>query len=113
MWGLFRFNFLVGTAAAKSEATYTLPIPLDGTYQISLLYKAGQDNASNVPVRIAHAGGVAKHVWNMRKGSKHGFSVPVGTYRFKAGNRHAVTLSTTNTDGNVIADGVGFVKVAN
>jgi len=113
MWGLFRFNFLVGTAAVKSEATYTLPIPQDGTYQISLLYKTAPDNASNVPVSIAHAGGVAKHVWNMRKGSKHGFSVPVGTYRFKAGNRHAVTLSTTNTDGNVIADGVGFVKVAN
>ena len=113
MWGLFRFNFLVGIAAVKSEATYTLPIPQDGTYQISLLYKTAPDNASNVPVSIAHAGGVAKHVWNMRKGSKHGFSVPVGTYRFKAGNRHAVTLSTTNTDGNVIADGVGFVKVAN
>ena len=113
MWGLFRFNFLVGTAAAPSTATYSLPIPQDGTYQISLLYKTAPDNASNVPVSIAHAGGVAKHVWNMRKGSKHGFSVPVGTYRFKAGNRHAVTLSTTNTDGNVIADGVGFVKVAN
>jgi len=48
----------------------------------------------------------------MRKGSKHGFSVPVGTYRFKAGKRHTVTLSTANADGNVIADAVAFVKVA-
>jgi hypothetical protein len=112
MWGLFRFNFLVGTAAAKAEATYTLPIPQDGTYQISLLYKTGQDCASNVPVSIAHADGVAKHVWNMRKGSKHGFSVPVGSYRFKAGTRHTVTLSTAGTDGNVIADAVAFVKTA-
>jgi hypothetical protein len=112
MWGLFRFNFLVGTAAVKSEATYTLPIPQDGTYQISLLYKTAPDNASNVPVSIAHAGGVAKHVWNMRKGSKHGFSVPVGSYRFKAGTSHTVTLSTAGTDGNVIADAVAFVKVA-
>ena len=41
----------------------------------------------------------------------HGFTVPVGTYRFKAGARHTVTISTTHADGNVLADGVAFVKV--
>jgi hypothetical protein len=38
--------------------------------------------------------------------------VPVGSYRFKAGTSHTVTLSTAGTDGNVIADAVAFVKVA-
>jgi len=112
MWGLFRFNFLVGTAAVPSEASYALSIPQDGTYQISLLYQPGDDRASNALVVIEHAGGRAKLTWNMRQGSKHGFSVPVGTYRFKAGKRPTVTLSTANADGNVIADGVAFVKVA-
>jgi len=41
----------------------------------------------------------------------HGFSVPVGTDRFKAGERHTVTISTAGTDSNVIADVVAFVKV--
>ena len=112
MWGLFRFNFLVGTSAVKSEAAYTLPIPQDGTYQISLLYQPGDDRASNAAVVIAHADGEADLAWNMRTGSKHGFSVPIGTYRFEAGKRHTVTLSTSGADGNVIADGVAFVKVA-
>jgi len=112
MWGLFRFNFLVGTSAVPSTATYSLSIPQDGSYRISLLYKPGADCASNAPVVIDHAEGIAKLTWNMRKGSKHGFSVPVGTYRFKAGKRHTVTLSTANADGNVIADAVAFVKVA-
>jgi hypothetical protein len=112
MWGLFRFSFLVGTSAVPSEATYTLPVPKDGRYQVSLLYLPAKDCASNAPVAIAHADGSAKLAWNMRKGSKHGFSVPVGTYRFKAGQRHSVTLSTAEADGNVIADGVAFVKVA-
>ena len=112
MWGLFRFNFLVGTSAVPSAATYTLPIPEDGTYQISLLYKPGNDCASNAPVVIDHADGKATLTWNLRQGSKHGFAVQIGTYRFKAGKRHTVTLSTANTDGNVIADGVAFVKVA-
>ena len=110
MWGLFRFNFLVGTSAVPSTATCTLPIPQDGTYQISLLYKPGADCAANAQVVVDHADGRTKLTWNMRKGSKHGFSVPIGTYRFKAGRRHTVTLSTTNADGNVIADGVAFVK---
>jgi len=112
MWGLFRFNFLVGTAAVSSEAAYTLSIPHNGIYQISLLYKPGEDRASNVPVFIDHADGRAELIWDMRKGSKHGFSVPVGTYRFTAGRRHTVTLSTANADGNVIADAVAFVKVS-
>ncbi|PHX86408.1 MAG: hypothetical protein CK538_03180 [Opitutia bacterium] len=112
MWGLFRFNFLVGTAAVPAKAIYTLSIPEVGTYQISLLYKPGADRASNVPVVIDHAEGTANLTWNMRKGSKHAFSVPIGTYRFNAGKSHTVTLSTANTDGNVIADAVAFVKVA-
>ena len=111
MWGLFRFNYLVGTAADPSEATYTLPIPEDGTYQISLLYPSGKDRASNVPVTIQHADGKAELKWDMRKGSRHGFSVEVGKYRFEKGKPATVTLSTRGTDGNVIADGVAFVKV--
>ncbi len=113
MWGLFRFRFLVGTSAVPSAAIYTLPVPEDGTYRISLLYKPGADCASNVPVTIDHADGKAQLTWNMRQGSPHGFAVPVGTYRFRAGTRHTVTLSTANTDGEVIADGVAFVKVGN
>jgi hypothetical protein len=112
MWGLFRFNFLTGTAATPSEATYSLPIREDGNYQISLLYLRGKDRASNVPVTIEHADGKARLEWDMRKGSKHGFSVVIGTFRFEAGKPSTVTLSTRGADGDVIADSVAFVKVA-
>lgn len=112
MWGLFHFNFLTGTAATPSEATYSLPIRENGNYQISLLYLRGKDRASNVPVTIEHADGKAQLEWDMRKGSKHGFSVVIGTYRFEAGKPSTVTLSTRGTDGDVIADSVAFVKVA-
>gem|GEM_PF-3058326 len=84
MWGLFRFNFLVGTAAVPSSSAYALPIPEDGIYEISLLYQARADRASNVPVVIAHADGESALTWNMREGSTHGFSVPVGSFRFTA-----------------------------
>jgi len=109
--GLFEFNFLTGTAAVPSQAVYTLPIPEEGNYQISLLYKPGSDRASNAPIAIAHADGTANVTWNMRQGSTHGFAVEVGTWRFTPGSANTVTLSTNGTDGKVIADAVAFVKI--
>ena len=107
---LFEFKFLTGTAALPSQATCTLPITEDGTYQISLLYQPGADRASNVPVTIRHADGIATVSWNMRQGSRHGFAVDVGSYRFKASQTHTVTLGTAGTDGKVIVDSVAVVK---
>ena len=107
---LFEFEFLTGTAAEPSQATFKLPITEDGNYQISLLYKPGADRASNVPVAIDHADGIAKVAWSMKKGSKFGFAVPVGTYRFVASESNTVTLSTAGVDGKVIVDSVAFVK---
>lgn len=112
MWGLFTFKFLVGTADDPAEAIYSLPIPEDGTYRICLLYQPGDDCATNAPVTIDHADGTTEMTWNMRNGSKHGFAVTIGTYRFKADGKHAVRLSTEGTNGKVIADAVAFVKVA-
>jgi hypothetical protein len=114
---LFEFRFLAGTAPPATmenpqKAVYTLPVTEDGLYQISLLYQPGADRASNAPVSIVHADGTADLRWDMRKGSKFGFAVPVGTYRFKAEGVHTVTLGTDGADGKVIADAVAFVKVA-
>ncbi|HEX5791466.1 MAG TPA: hypothetical protein VFY13_09930, partial [Luteolibacter sp.] len=109
--GLFDFKHLIGTSAVDSRATYQLPIREDGIYQVSLLYVPGENRASNVPVTIRHAEGVADIRWDMRKGSKHGFAVEIGRYRFKAGGEAAVILGTAGADGWVIADGVAFVKV--
>ena len=110
---LFEFKFLTGTAEVPSEAVFTLPIPEDGFYQISLLYKPGRDRASNVPISIRYAGGSTNIMWNMRQGSTHGFAVVVGTFRFVASHTNTVTISTAGADGKVIADSVAFVKVEN
>jgi hypothetical protein len=112
MVGLFVFNYLAGSAEKPAEAIYTLPIPEDGTYKISLLYKAADDRASNVPVNIRHALGEERLFWNMREGSKLGFAVELGQYAFKAGLPASVSILTAGTDGKVIVDSLAFVKVA-
>jgi hypothetical protein len=109
--GLFVFDYLVGTSGVPSLAVYTLPITEDGMYRISLLYAPGADRASNLPITILHADGITNLTWNMRQGSKFGFAVAMGTYRFVAGQTNTVTLSTASANGKVIADSVGFVKI--
>jgi hypothetical protein len=111
MWGLFDFQHLIGTSKVDSRAVYQLPIREDGLYQVSLLYVPGANRASNVPLTIRHADGVVAIRWDMRKGSKHGFAVEIGRYRFKVGGEASVELGTADADGWVIADGVAFVKV--
>jgi hypothetical protein len=110
--GLFVFNYLKGTATVDSKAKFTLPITEDGIYQISLLYSPSSNNASNAPITIAHADGTSNISWNMQQGSEYGFAVEVGTYRFEAAKTAAVILSTTGTNGDVIADSVAFVKIS-
>jgi hypothetical protein len=108
---LFEFKFLTGTVETPSKAIFTLPITEDGNYRISLLYKPGKDRASNVPVSIRHAGGIDTITWDMTRGSRFGFAVPVGTYRFAASDTNTVTLETDGANGKVVADSVAFVKV--
>jgi hypothetical protein len=109
---LFEFEFLTSARAERSQAIYHLPVTEDGNYQVSLLYQPGKDRASNVPVEIDHADGIARIDWDMRKGSRFGFAIPVGTYRFVASGKNTVTLSAAGVNGKVIADSVAFVKVS-
>jgi len=66
-----------------------------------------------VPITITHADGTTNVTWNMQQGSQFGFAVAVGNYRFVAAQTNTITLSTTNANGKVIADSVGFVKIEN
>ncbi len=111
MVNLFEFKFLTGIAETPSKALFTLPITEDGNYRISLLYKPGADRASNVPLSIRHAGGIDKLTWDMKRGSRFGFAVPVGTYRFAVSETNTVSLETDGANGKVVVDSVAFVKV--
>jgi hypothetical protein len=110
MWGLFRAKLLEAPRGQAAEIRYTLPIPADGKYLIALLYKPDRKNASNAKVRIRHADGVDRKAWNMKQGSKHGFAVKLGEYRFQKGRPAHVCISSDGADGVVVADSVAFVK---
>jgi hypothetical protein len=76
-----------------------------------LTYFPDEKNASNAIITVKHAQGDANLEWNFKKGDKLGFAVVIGEYYFDKEKPAAVTISNTNADGFIVADGVGFMKV--
>ncbi len=113
MWGLFEFSFLEAGPDQPAEITYSLPVPEDGRYEVSLLYLPNKkSNASNATVRVRDADGTHKTSWNMQSGNNHGFAVGIGEYRFRKGDAASVAISNEGANGLVVADSVAFVKVS-
>ncbi len=111
LWNLFSFNILEADTLQPAEITYSLPIPEDGKYQISILYPRDPKNAKNVKIQIHHADGVSDVTWDMSKGDKFGFSLEIGKYNFKKGGVAKVTFSNKEANGKVVANSVAFVKI--
>jgi hypothetical protein len=109
---LFSYHLITAEPEDKAQITYTLPITQAGTYQVSLIYKPGEGNATNAAVRVRHAGGVDDLKWDMTQGNKHGFAVALGDFEFEHGGPASVTITTEGADGRVVADSVGYVLQA-
>lgn len=109
---LFTYNLLKASPDEPARFEFVLPIPEDGTYQVSLLYKPDPGNATNAKLQIHHAAGVADLDWDMTQGNKRGFAVEVGSYRFERGGPASMVLTNQGADGDVIVDSVAFVKLA-
>lgn len=94
-----------GTAA---EARWTPDLPEAGDYAVYVAYVAAPDRTEHALYTVHHAGGTARFLLNQRIGG--GTWVYLGTFRFEAGRRGAVTLSTERAapGETVSADAVRF-----
>jgi hypothetical protein len=93
-----------GKKSARFEATLA-----PGRYDVRLAYAPYDNRATNVPVAVAHAGGVAEIVVNQRlKPQGDAAFLSLGEFEFGAAPA-AVTVSNLDTDGHVIADAVQFL----
>jgi len=81
-----------------------------GRYEVRLAYTAHPNRASNVPVRVVHAGGSTDaRVDQRRQPPVDGLTASLGEFDFD--DTAAVVVSNTGTDGHVIIDAVQFVRV--
>ena len=84
-------------------------MPRAGRYQVCLGFRPGKKQATNVPILIRHAGGNARLTVNEREETTPFALVPIGEFRFNAGDAGFVEITNGGTDGLVMADGVRWV----
>ncbi len=87
--------------------TYRLSVSKDGEYEVRVSYAAAPNRASNVPVEIVHADGVATTTVNQkRKLPEADPFLSLGRFRFQASKPAVLTIRNGDTDGIVGADAV-------
>jgi hypothetical protein len=98
------------TEKGNQSIRFTTRFEKPGKYEVRIAYGANANRATNVPVKISHAGGEAVVKVNQRKQpSIDRLFESVGTYEFKTDTEYAVEISNSGTDGFVIADAVQWI----
>ena len=91
------------TFQAKREA---------GRYEIQIAYPPNSNRASNVPIEIKHADGVAEMTLNQRqKPTVEDAFESLGAYRFDERHPIHVSISNEGTDGYVVVDAIRLLPV--
>lgn len=111
MWGLFEANYLHAAPDKSARCEYQLPVMQSGTYKVCMMYFPNEKNASNAKIAVKHAKGEDIVDWNFKKGDQYGFAVILGEYYLDKDKPASITISNTNSNGFIVADGVGFMKV--
>lgn len=93
----------------QSRAGFTTMLPKSGRYRVAVAYASANNRATNTPVQIAHADGTATVKINQRKKDSPFAFVPVGDYRFKAGDPATVVITNAGVDGYVQIDTVRWL----
>lgn len=99
-------NSAKGFQTCRFRLTVTKP----GRYQAQLAWTPNANRATNVPVTVTHAGGVAKIALNQRNKPAESAFGTIGEFEFKAGIAE-VAISNEGTDGYVIVDAVRLIPL--
>ncbi len=98
------------TNKGRQSAVFPIRVEKDGPYEVRVSYPAHGNRATNVPVKVRHAGGETVVKIDQRQ------TPPVdqlfqsaGQYEFQAGQEYSVEISNQDTDGYVIVDAVQLV----
>lgn len=95
--------------ACSAQFIATLPAP--GEYEVQIAWIPNPNRATNIPVKIEHADGVAERTINQKeKPEKDTYFTSVGKYRFD--KTASVTLSNAGVDGFVVIDAVRWLRVS-
>lgn len=102
--GYIGSNYLHDQNAGKGTKTvqFTPDLPSSGLYNVYLRWTTNPNRATNVPLLIRYQGGTTNFTVNQQ--ANNGVWVLLGSLPFAAGTNGSLQISTTGTDGYVIAD---------
>ena len=94
-----------GNTGAECTVRFTADIHYPGRYEVRFFYTPHANRATNVRIRIEHAGGTSEMIVNGRETPPiDGMSVSLGCYRFTPENPVVVTITDETADGYVVVD---------
>lgn len=95
----------------EKEARFTGKVEKEGEYEIRLAYSPNANRATNVPVKIEHAGGTTEVKVNQTKPAPIDKTfVSLGKFKLSPDKPVSITVSNKDTDGHVIVDAVWIVE---
>ncbi len=90
----------------EKTLTWTIPIEKPGTYEIHFHYPPNPNRATNVPINLIGAG---RNIdVRVNEQLKEGSAI-LGTFEFKTTDQLTITITTKDTDGFVVADGIQLI----
>lgn len=98
------------TRDGKFSARFEAKLPGPGKYDVRVAYSPNPNRATNVPVKVTHAGGTTVTQINQQVLPPiDGLVISLGTFEFSASSPAVVEISNTGVDGYVIIDAVQWV----
>lgn len=101
--------------AKKSDAVakFSLEIPVDGRYEVRLLYVHATNRAQKVQITIRSADGEKTVTQNQREAClEDGIPRSLGVFAFAKGKSGSIEISNAGADGYVVVDGLQLVPEA-
>jgi len=105
-------HYLYANKGSGGKARYEFTVPATGRYEVRASYGAQENRASNAPFEVHSADGVKTLRVDQKKAPtlEKGF-ISLGVHNFTAGIPGAVTVHTTDVNGNVHIDAVQVLPV--
>ena len=112
--GSYGLSALRNEGADGGSVRFTPEIHTAGDYTVYLYWPAADGLASNAAVFVRHADGLDERTLDLRReteGVQHGIVswIPLGDFRFAAGEEAWLEIGSSGADGAVLADAVLFV----
>jgi len=107
----YHFSAATGGGPATGAVEWRPNLPVSGEYDVYVYYPASTARPDDATYVVHHAGANTSVVVNQQING--GTWVPLGRFLLLTGPTRRVSLSNQASSGNVIADAVRFVSVAN